>query len=334
MKVLITGATGFIGYHASRRLVEAGHRVRVLVRSPEKAERWLEPLGIARPDRVVGDMTDAAAVGRAIEGCDAVVHTAAGVSVTKGQADFGANLTGTRTVLGQACERDLPGLFVSSVTAIFRPGHPTNDASPIAPARSRYGRSKADCDAWVRARQEEGARLGILYPPGVVGPDDPGMSESVRAFRSFLRGTLRTEGGNQMVDVRDLSLLVERMLEAGPRGRVVAAGHFLGWDEFTELLEQVTGARIPRIAAPGWLLRTAARAMDVAAGLSGRPMPMTGEGIEIATRFRPMEDSERVAELGVRWRDPAETLRDLFAWLVDAGRLPPNAAPALARTGR
>ena len=64
MKVLVTGATGFIGWHAAARLREAGHSVRVLARDPEKAKRLLAPLGIGEEDVVVGDMTDASAVAR------------------------------------------------------------------------------------------------------------------------------------------------------------------------------------------------------------------------------------------------------------------------------
>jgi nucleoside-diphosphate-sugar epimerase len=334
MRVLISGATGFIGYHAARRLCEEGHSVRALVRSLEKAERVLGPLGVPSQDRVQGEMTDPTAVARAMQGCDAVIHAAAGVSVMSGRSDFSANLEGTKAVIGQACEGDLESLFVSSMTAIFQPGRPTNDESPLVRSKTHYGRSKAECDAWVRARQAEGARVGIVYAAGVVGPDDPGMSESVRAYRAFLRGTLKSEGGNQMLDVRDLALLMERLLANQTRGRIAAGGHFHGWDEFTEILSQVTGAEIPRIAAPGWLLRGAARSMDLVAKISRRQMPMTGEGIEIATRFRAMQDSKQIAALGVQWRDPAETLRDLFQWFLDQGRLPPQAVPALSKTSR
>jgi dihydroflavonol-4-reductase len=329
MKVLITGATGFIGSHIARRLLTEGHLVRALVRSPEKAHRVLAPLGIEAHDLVPGDMTDRESVEEALAGCDSVVHAAAAVSVTTAQTDFSVNLRGTEEVVGRACERGLDTLFISSMMAIFDPKRPMNDASPIARSRTHYGRSKADCDRWVRARQEEGAPVGILYPSGCVGPDDPGMSESVKAYRGFLRGTLKSEGGNQMVDVRDLATLIVRMLEGKTRERVVAGGHFHDWDDFTRLLEEVTGASIARIAAPGWLLRAAARAMDGVGRLSGRPMPMTGEGIEIATRVRPMQNSPHVTRLGVAWRDPAETLRDLFQWFLDVGKLPPRAVPAL-----
>jgi len=329
VRVLVTGATGFIGHHVAARLRADGHDVRALVRGAKKGERVLAPLAIAQVDRVVGDMTDADAVARAMDGCDAVVHAAAGVSVTTGQTDFSPNLRGTECVVGAACERGLYTLFVSSLTAIFAPGRQIDEESELVRSRTHYGRSKAECDAWVRARQASGDPVSIVYPPGVVGPNDPGMSESVTAYRSFLRGTLRSEGGNPMLDGRDLAWLIVRMLETRTPGRIIAGGHFLDWDTFTELLEKVTGARIPRIAAPGWVLRTAGRTLDVVAKLTGRTMPMTGDGVEIATRFRAVADSPRIAELGVHWRDPAETLTDLFRWFVEAGRLPAKAVPAL-----
>jgi dihydroflavonol-4-reductase len=330
MHVLVTGATGFIGYHVAARLIEEGHRVRALVRDPAKGERVLARLGLGGEALPVGDMTDTVAVSKAMDGCDAVIHAAASVSVTSGQTDFSENLRGTETVIGLACERELDAVFVSSMTAIFDPMRATTEDSPLVRSRTNYGRSKAECDGWVRARAEEGAPVVIVYPPGVVGPDDPGMSESVKAYRRFLRGTLKTEGGNPMLDARDLAVLLCRLLERKTRGRIVAGGHFMDWDEFTEILEEVTGAEIPRVAAPGWVLRSAARMLDVVGRVTNRTMPMTGEGIEIATRFRPIEDSPRIAELGVKWRPASDTLADLYRWFLATGKLPAKAVPKLS----
>ena len=329
MKVLVTGATGFIGYHLAARLSAQGHGVRALVRDAAKGERVLGPLGIEAEERIPGDMTDPKAVSRALEGVDAVVHAAAGVSVTAAQADFSDNLRGTEVVMGQALAKGIYAIFLSSVTAIFDPSRPPTEDSPLVQSRTRYGRSKAECDGWVRAHQDAGARVALVYPPGVVGPDDPGFSESVKAYRSFLRRTLRSQGGNQLLDVRDLAGLLVRMLEEERVGRVIAAGHYFDWDEFTALLEEVTGAEIPRLAAPGWLLRLAGRSLDRVGALTGKKMPMTGEGLEIATRFPRMQNSRQVAELGIDWRDPRETIHDLFVWLVEVGRLPASAVPAL-----
>ena len=135
-----------------------------------------------------------------------------------------------------------------------------------------------------------------------------------------------------IVDARDFALLLTRMLESGTDGRIVAGGHFLNWDEFTEVLERVTGADIRRITAPGWLLRRAARTLDVLGKWTGKPMPMTGEGVEIATLFHKVDDSARIAELGIKWRPVAETLEDLFRWFLVVGRLPAKAVPKLAET--
>jgi len=329
LRVFVTGATGFIGFHTAAALIGAGHGVRALVRDPAKGARVLGPVGVDASDLVSGDMTDASAVERGVEGCDAVVHAAAGVSVTSGATDFAANVRGTEAVVGAAVERKLPCVYMSSLTAILTPGQPTTESSPLAEPRTHYGRSKARAERWVRARQEEGAAVATVYPAGVVGPDDPGMSESVKAYRTFLRGTLRSSGGNQMLDARDLARLVVRLLETQQRGRVIAAGHFFDWDAFTALLERVTGARIPRITAPGWLLRGVARSLDVVGRVTGREMPMTGEGVEIATRWQPIADSKLVSELGVVWRPAEETLADLFRWFVTVGKLPASAVPAL-----
>jgi nucleoside-diphosphate-sugar epimerase len=223
---------------------------------------------------------------------------------------FDANVTGTRLVVGGACDRGLRSLvFVSSLTAIFDPRGPITADSPLARAETRYGRSKVESDRCVRERAAAGCPVSIVYPSGVVGPDDPGFSESVRAYRGFLRGTLRSSGGNQFVDARDLAVLLVRLLERGGGGRVVAAGHF---------------------SAPGWLLRAAGRAADLVGRVRGTSFPISGEGMAIATRWTRIADSPDVAALGVRWRPPEQTIEDMLRWFLATGRIPPRAAPRLA----
>lgn len=334
MKVLITGATGMVGWHAAARLAAEGWQLRALVRDADKGRRLLAPLGVADADLVAGDMADAAAVARALEGCDAVLHAAAAVSVTEpglGTGAFDANLRGTELVLGGAFERGISRMvFVSSLLAILDLRRETRADSPVVESTTRYGRSKAACERYARELQERGAPLAILYPSGVVGPDDPGFSESVKAFRGFLRTTLASSGGCFFVDARDLALLCARMLAHATRGRVVAGGHFLDWDALTALFEQVSGARISRLRAPGWLLRAAGLAFDGVARLTGRSFPIGWEAMEIATRARRVPDSPEVAAEGVTWRDPAATLEDMFRWYLASGRVRPSALPRLA----
>lgn len=335
--VLVTGATGFTGRHAAARLVAAGHRVRALVRSLDKARTHLGPLGLADDDFVVGDMTDADAVGRAVAGCDAVIHAAAAVSVTRagsgGGDPFAGNVEGARVVLGAARDAKLdPIVFVSSLTAILDPRAPeaTRADSPLVESATRYGRSKAASDRFARQLQAEGAPITIVYPSGIIGPDDPGRSESMSAFRGFLQLMIESEGGTQLVDARDVALLLERIVSERRHGGIVAAGHFMPWRALRETIADVTGAEIRALRAPGAVLRTAGRVADVVSKLSGRSLMITREAMEIATRWREVPDSPDVAELGVEWRPPAETLRDVYAWFLARGAVKPAAAPKLA----
>lgn len=334
MKVLVTGATGFVGWHTAARLHSAGHTLRALVRNPEKAEAVLASLRIAADDLVPGDMADADAVARALEGCDAVVHAAGAVSVTSSGAPdaFDVNVTGTQNVVGGAWERGIGRVvFVSSLSAIYDPSSPepvTGD-SPLVRSATRYGRSKAAADRIVRELQEHGAPVASVYPSGVIGPGDPGLSESVRAYRTFLRGTIRA-GGTQFIDARDLAGFCVRLIEAGNGGRHVAAGHYFTWDALTALIEEITGTTIRRFPAPGWLLRSVGSAFDLASRISGRRSVVTRESMEVATRWRPVADSPSLAEMGVRLRAPERTLEDLYRWFLETKRLPLRAAPRLA----
>ena len=86
--VLLTGASGFLGVHTVQHLLDAGHDVRALVRTPRRLRDHLVPLGVddSRVDVVEGDMTSVPAVREAVSGCDAVIHAAATYSFRRSEA--------------------------------------------------------------------------------------------------------------------------------------------------------------------------------------------------------------------------------------------------------
>ncbi|MEV4256469.1 substrate-binding domain-containing protein [Spirillospora sp. NPDC049652] len=178
MRVFLTGASGFVGSHTVAALLAAGHEPRALVRDPERAARTLAPLGVeaSRVEFVQGDMLDAAAVSRALEGCDAAIHAAAAIGVTGPSGDLvAANVTGTRNVVGGAVERGLsPVVHVSSVAVFVPPDGPViTPDSPLAAPHTDYGRSKVAAERYVREAQSGGAPVAIVYPGGVFGPHQP-----------------------------------------------------------------------------------------------------------------------------------------------------------------
>lgn len=333
MRVLVTGATGFVGSHCVEALLEAGHSVRLLVRSPEKMRRVFTPLGIEIDDWVEGVMEDETAVGRALEGCDAVLHAAA--TMYGGPEVLAANVAGVHNVVGGAVERGIdPVVYISSVTAMFPPPGPVftvND--PIGEHATTYGRSKIEGELYARELQARGAPVTCIYPSGVFGPRDPAIGESTKGLRDAIRyGWPKTTGGVAIVDVRDVAQVVLASLVPG-RGphRWMAGGHFVTWPEFATLCEELTGARMRRVPAPAALVRAFGRLIDLLQRLfPSFQYPLTYEAALFLTQLKPCDNSETERVLGVRFRPLEETLTDAIRWLAEAGEIDAKRAGRLA----
>ena len=247
LNVMVTGGTGFVGFHTVMALVNAGHSVRLLVRSPQKMQRVFAPFGLENLPYVKGDITDEASVNTALNGCNAVLHSAALVSVHASDSEkvLNNNLLGTRLVLGGAWQRGIRRMIqVSSTTALFRRGvSGVNEVSPLGTALSGYGRSKIECEKFVRDLQGEGAPIYTTYPGSIMGPNDPGMSEAMIGLRTFLktRLLLDTTSGIQIIDVRDLAKAHLGLLErGGPPARYLMGGKYYSWTDYAGVMEEVT----------------------------------------------------------------------------------------------
>jgi dihydroflavonol-4-reductase len=343
VKVLVTGGTGFTGSHTVRALLAAGHEVRLLVRDPAKVRAAFEPDGLIPDipdDIVVGDMTDAAAVDEALAGCDGVVHAAALVDLSRAAARLveESNARGVELVIGGAVRRGLPRIVhVSSLGAFFTPGGPPLCPElPIAPGTTAYARSKAHAERYVRRLQEQGAPIRISYPAAIAGPNDPTMSTANNGVRAHVRDLgIITSTGFQVVDVRDLALLHLKLLEL-PDGlhRYAAAGKMLSHLDYFHLLDSLIGHRVRRIRVPGGLLRAAGSAADALKRFYDFDFPLTRDMMEFMTRW-PDADAERTTrELGLHFRDAAETYRDTLIWMYQAGHLGAGQIGRLAEPDR
>ena len=335
----MTGGTGFVGSHSVEALYRAGHEVRLFARSPDKVARMRKQRGLDELEVCLGDMGDTRAVDEALDGCEAVLHAAANVEIGRAQHVFDSNLQGSRNVIGGALQRKLdPVLYVSSVTTMFPPRGPAfGPDDPVASLSTDYGRSKSETERWVRELQAEGAPVVSVYPPGVYGPDDPGPSSTMKGLRDRVRfAFIMTSGGNGCVDVRDLAAVLNAALCSGrgPR-RYIAGGHFLPWAEEADLCEKILGRRVRRVPGPQPLLRAVGRGVDLLKRLMPSfDYPLTHEAALILTRFVPCDSSRTVEELGVDFRPVRETLRDALRWLVEAGEIEPQLAPAFATADR
>lgn len=328
LNVMVTGGTGFVGFHTVRALVSAGHSVRLLVRNPEKMRRVFAPFGLENLPWIEGDITDEASVNRALSGCNAVVHSAALVSVHASDSEkvLENNLLGTRLVLGGAWQRGIRRMIqVSSTTALFRRGAASVDEhSPLGTALSGYGRSKIECEKFVRELQGKGAPIYTTYPGSIMGPDDPGLSEAMIGLRTFIntRLLLDTTSGIQIIDVRDLAKAHLALLErGGPPARYLIGGNYHSWKAYAGLMQELTGGRLHRLRVQPALLKAAGAIADAVSPVLKIDLPLSSESVTYATEWAIADDSLIKETLDFEYVPTEETLRDSIEWLHSAGHL-------------
>ncbi len=321
MRVLITGGTGFVGGWTAKAIADAGHSIRFLVRNPGKLETSVAKLGVDVSDFAVADITDRMAVRRALDGCEAVVHSAALVATDPRQTTqmLTTNMQGAQNVLGQSVELGLdPIIHVSSFTALFHPNLETLTADlPVVGGADGYGTSKAQVDIYARGLQDAGAPVNITYPGMVLGPpvgDQFGEAgEGVRAAVQMHAIPGRSAAW-LIVDVRDLAALHAALLEPGrgPR-RYTAGGHRVPAAQLAAMLGEVAGTPMVSVPIPDTALRVAGAVLDRAGRFLPFETPFTWAGMQYYTQMPASDDSPSERELGIKYRDPQETVADTLA---------------------
>lgn len=329
MKVLVTGGTGFVGAWTAKAVQDAGHQVRFLVRNAARLTTSAAQIGVDIADHATGDIGDSSATGRAMDGCDAVIHCAAMVSTDSKLADemLHTNLDGARNVLGGAAAAGLdPIIHVSSFTALFRPGLDLLHADlPVVGGSDGYGRSKAAVEAYARGLQDGGAPVSITYPGMVLGPpagDQFGeAAEGVEAAVK-MRGVPGRNAAWTVIDVRDLAVLHAALLEPGrgPR-RYMAGGHRVSVDRLASMIGTAAGKSLAAYPVPDSVLRAAGRLLDVVGPYLPLDTPINSASMQYYTQMPTSDDGPSAFDLGITERDPAETVADTVEGLRRVGRL-------------
>ncbi|MEM9255082.1 MAG: SDR family NAD(P)-dependent oxidoreductase [Pseudomonadota bacterium] len=338
MQVLVTGGTGFVGSHICKRLLAEGCNLKLLVRDTVKAGAMVAHWPNSHSELIAGDITDRGSVERAVAGCQAVVHAAAATPM-QGLSErdlFAVNVDGTGNVCHAAHQAGVESIVcVSSVTAIFDtdPAKVTVEAKP-KPSRLPYGRSKQSAELLLRDLQSRGAPVSIVYPGGVIGPDDPALSDTCRALQYRLTQGFRIfgDGGIQHLDVRDLADFVCVLTGRGTRERFLLPGVFLRWSELADLLDDISGAAVKRIPARGWQLRLIGRLMDLMRHFRSIESPISAETMRYATQWPRIANTRSLEEFGLSLREPRQTFTDTLIWMVKRGHLDPGLAPRLIET--
>jgi nucleoside-diphosphate-sugar epimerase len=253
MKVLVTGASGFLGHAVCAELRERDHDVVALVRRPGS-----EPAGT---QAAAGDLTDADALARVLDatrpGC--VIHLAAEIASQRdARKVHEVNVEGTRRLLAACAAAGEPRfVFASTVVTGDAHGAELDEDSPL-PVETAYGRSKQEGEALVRG---SGLPNVIVRPSHVYGPGGWYVEEFVRRLRQPGRFAVVGPGDNwwDVVRVEDVATACVDAAERAPTGAVfhVVDDEPIRYFDFVALTAQALRVGSPR-RIPVWLARIAA----------------------------------------------------------------------------
>lgn len=302
MRYALTGATGFVGGELARQLVEAGHEVVALVRSPARAIR-LDALGV---DLVQGDLDDSNALDRLLAGADGLFHVAGWYKLGQREASAGqrTNVEGTRNVLEAARRADTPKVVHTSTLAVNSDtrGRVLDETHEHPGAHlSEYDRTKAEAHAIAKAFAAAGLPLVIVMPGGIYGPGDTSqVGELIEQVVAAKRPPVPRGGGRltwaHVGDVARGHLLA--MQRGVPGETYMLAGDPATLDELLAQVAEIAGTAGP-IRLPAALVRATERVVTPLSRLV--PLPATYHPETLRAAFASYLGTRAKAERELGW---------------------------------
>ena len=313
---LITGATGFIGWHIARLLVERGHFVRALVRPGSKL-RELDA------EAVAGDLRDFPSLARAVAGCGLVFHVAADYRLWARDPNelYRSNVDGTRNLLEAARAAGVERVvYTSTVGCIGVPhGGVGDEGCPVALGEmaGAYKRSKFLAEQAALEFARSGFPVVIVNPTAPVGDHDAKPTPTGKIAVDFLNGAMPAfiDTGLNLVDVRDTAQGHLLACEKGrPGERYILGCENLTLAQILARLAAITGRPAPSVRLPYAVAYAAGVVTTAWARISGRPPRAPLDAVRMARKKMFVTHTKAARELGFSPGPVDGALRRAVQW--------------------
>lgn len=325
MRALVTGATGFIGFHVAMELLHSGYEVRALARDFNNIAPELQKAGC---EISKGDLRDFSSVSRAAKGCDEVYHVAADYRlwVPDPAPMYETNVTGTVNVMRAALESGVSRVvYTSSVgTLAAQPKKgqkivPSDEDTPVSFSQMTgdYKKSKFLAEREVEKFAGGGLPVVIVNPSTPIGAMDRKPTPTGAMIVSFLNGKVPAylDTGLNFVSVHDVAaghLLAAKHGRAGRK--YILGGVNMTLKDFYGEISAVTGMRPPSVRLPYRPILLAAYLNEALSKISGRAPAIPLTGVKMAGKYMYFDSSRARLELKLPRTPIREAIVEAVEW--------------------
>lgn len=326
MRALVTGATGFIGYHVAKRFRTAGHEVRVLHRKSSR----LDQLADLDAERVVGDVGDAASVEAAAKGCEVLVHCAGRYPMlsfarARQVREAVAEMRGLLDAAKRAGVRRV--VYTSTLSTIGQAtdGQAATEATPYDASKidSTYCVVKRAMELEALEAAKRGQEVIVLCPTGVFGERDV-KPTSGRVILDMARGKVPgfVEGKTNLVDAADVAEAHLLAADKGKSGeRYILGEKNISIGEFMRMVARMIGCDPPRWEVPIWSMAAVSRASEWWARLTGGHPRVPHMFVDFVRYGQFFNSAKSVKELGLVYHASEPALRRSVEWFRSKKRI-------------
>ena len=319
--ILVTGATGFLGNHVARALLQRGEAIRVLVRTTSRLDLLKDLTGF---ETITGDLRDKASLEKAVKGCSMVFHVAADYrfDVPDTEDMYRSNVTGTRDLMEAAGQAGVSRIvYTSTVGCIGLPesGALGDEETPVSLSKmvGTYKRTKFQAEEVVLELAKKGLPVVIVNPTAPVGSHDLKPTPTGDVILRFLKRKMPAvvDTGLNLIDVRDCAM---GHLLAAERGRT-GERYILGCRNMTlmdicKTLGKITNLPAPSVTLPYFVAYLACFFNTKFSLLFGKTPTMSFEGIKMAKKRMWVDNSKAVKELALPQTPPEDPLAQAVQW--------------------